>query len=624
MGTLLIDVLDSSGNRLGDGPVRDIQSVNITRELDGAGRVKIAASVSQRSIDLFRVERRVQIIHEDNDGSLRLIGQGIIELVNVDENPTGINLGIRGPDILDELRRKNTLRARVFNQATLQTVIDELIGLVPGWTADISSTIAGNTIDGRYDGASVLKALRDTVGRYGYHFRMSSDEKVVSISQFGENSGERAIKAEIITPAMIQNPKLLFVQALPQQTSTKDLVNWVIPVGAGEGTGAVSLEKSTRTSPYTIKSITGPDGTLQYYIEDTDSIATYGQIEKMLTAKQVAPLTNSDTDVINAANALYDAAAEWLQRNSNPIVTYAITVKNPKNNLLPGSKIHVNYKGQLETPSGLVDYLNIRGDFWIIKAIERVGLDQHAVDLEISNIDQKVMTTAEKIVESMESIELRDLKPDISSTTRSYVYNEEIAAADYPDPGSSAFSAIIPVEFTDATLAVQRVRFRLKTLPFRATSLGGEGSAHQHTIFSFLGGATAVTERLYTGFPASGGVSNVRLKGPAENLKSNFDDPAHTHTPKYGIHDDTVNPKEVTVLINGVDKTTELFGFTPLAPGGAALDVIADEGVLTNLFINAAGGLRQEHEIEIRCADQQGKVKATVEIFEDNQSVRIV
>ncbi len=418
---LWVDVLDADGNRLGDGPVTEIQSASVVRELDGAGTFTIRTMASARAISLLTNENRVKIYNEDA-GGVRLIGQGIIESLNVTESTPGVSLRISGPDILDELIRKTSLLARIFNQQTIQTVAETLIALVPGWTVDVDSAIASNKVDARYDGASVLKAFRDMVGRYGHHFRLSSDDKVVSISQFGVDSGLRVIKTEVITAKMIKDPNLLFVQRLPQTTESFDLVNWIIPLGAGEGTAALTLEKSTRTSPFTVQSIVGPDGNLQYYISDAVSVATYGQIEKILTVKQVAALTNSETDVINAANALYDAAAEWLTRHKDPVVRYGLTVKNAKENLLPGDKIHVNYKGQLITPKGeKVDYINIRDDFWVIKATERVGLEEHSVDLEISNIDQRMNSVAEQIVESMENIELRGLKPEISSTVRAYV-----------------------------------------------------------------------------------------------------------------------------------------------------------------------------------------------------------
>jgi hypothetical protein len=622
---LWVDVFNVAGTRLGDGPVSKIMSAEVNRQLDGAGTFTIRAPVSARSIALFTNENRVKIYGEDAAG-VRLLGQGIIETANITESTPGVFLRVSGPDILDELTRKNTLRARIFNQQTIQTVADALIALVSGWSVQVDAEIASNLVDARYDGASVLKAFRDLVGRYGYHFRLSTDDKVISISQFGEDSGLRVFKTQVITPAMIRNPELLFVQKLPQTTETNNLANWIIPLGAGEGVGQLTLETSTRTSPYTIQNMAGPDGTLQYYLSDAASVAAYGQIETIKMFKQIAALTNSDGDIENAANALYDAAAEWLIRNKDPVVLYGLTVKNAKENILPGDKIHVNYVGQIRTPQGeLVDYLNIRDDFWVMRAVERVGLEEHSVDLEISNVDQRASNVVEQVADSIESITLRDLKPEISSTVRSYVYDREIA---------SGFTAIIPIEFTDATLQLQRVRLRLKTSPFRATATAAEGQTsdsgtfHEHVMFTYQGGANPVTEVLYT-VRTSTGNPFARLKGPTQDIWTEQDRSTHTHDiPQadlvYGIADDTISPKNVTVWVNGVDKTTELFGFTPLAPAGANLDVVADVGVLSNLISGASGGLRQEHTIEIKCANQQGRVEAIIEIFEITQSVNIL
>lgn len=608
---LWVDVYNAAGDRLGDGPVWDIKSVEVNRQLDGTGTFVIEASVSARSLELLTNEKRVKIYNEDA-GGIRLLGQGIIETQAIVESPPGVSLRVTGPDILDELVRKNTLRSRLFSQSTIQTVADALIALVPGWSVDVDASIADNVVDARYDGASVLKAFRDLVGRYGHHFRLSSDSKVVSISQFGEDSGLRIIKTQVITPAMIRDPNLLFVQRLPQTTETSDLANWIIPLGAGEGIGQLTLEHSTRTTPFTIQSMAGPDGTLQYYLSDATSVAAYGQIEKILAFKQIAALSNSSTDIANAANALYDAAAEWLTRNKDPIVRYGLMVKNAKENVLPGDKIHINYKGRIITPDGAeVDYLSVRGDFWVMQAVETVNLDGQTVDLEIANVDQRNETVAEKVASSIESIELRDLKPEISASVRSYVYDREM---------DSTLSAVIPVEFTDATLQLQRVRFRLKTTPLRTNVTTSAGSAHTHAIFAFVGGAVTESEKRYTGFPGS---PQVAFKGPSKSLSTTNESPVHTHDPLFGIADDAVSPKTVTVLVDDVDVTTELFGFTPLAPTGANLDVLADVGVLTDLLIDAIGGLRQEHTIEVECTSQQGRVEATIEIFEINQSVNI-
>ena len=100
--------------------------------------------------------------------------------------------------------------------------------------------------------------------------------------------------------------------------------------------------------------------------------------------------------------------------------------------------------------------------------------------------------------------------------------------------------------------------------------------------------------------------------------------PAHTHAITYGITDDTAHPQSITVSVNGVNKTNDLFGSATLAPTNAAIDVVADAGVLTGLLNNASGGLRQEHDITIACGSGQGRVEVTVEVYEITQTIAVV
>lgn len=617
---LWIDVFNAAGVRQGSGPVHRVRTIEVNRQLDGAGTFSANVAVDAAAVNLLATEQRVKIYTEDALGK-RLVGQGIIENHQIAESAADINIRITGPDILDELARKNTLRARIFNQATVQTVASALIALVPDWSVSVDAAIASDLVDARYDGPSVLKAFRDLVKRYGYHFRLSSESKILTISQFGVDSGLRIFKTERITQAMIRDPNLLFVRRLPQKTDSKDLANWIVPLGAGEGVAALTLEKSTRTTPYTVQSIVGPDGNLEYYLSDSASIATYGQIETMKMFKQIAPLSNSETDIINAANALYDASVEWLTRHKDPVVRYGLAVVNAKENILPGDKIHLNYKGQLKTPSGeFIDYLSVRGDFWVMNAVETINLEGQSVAMEIANIDERENTVAEQVADSMENITLRTLKP-LTGVSKA-IYRDEIEIAD-------TFNATLFVDLTNATLSLQRVRFKLKTFPFRAQVTGNQAvTGHRHRVGDWIstGNASNETSRYNVAQDASGvGLFSLWIHTLAADPNADIwtidGGGGHNHPLLFDINDDSETPIEVTVFVNGVDKTTELFGFTPLAPAGGNLDVIADVGALTDLFINAAGGLRQEHEIEVRCASGQGRAKMVAEVYEVLQSI---
>lgn len=619
----------------------------------------------EQALTLLTNERRVRIYGETLDGTARVLGDGIIRQRNMTEQSGGVTLQVSGPDALDELKRVNTLLARTYRD-TVQNVVDVLLGLATGWTATVDASIASNTIDVRYDGVSVLAALQNIADRYGYHLRLSSSTaRTLEISEFGDDNGLRISKTEIVTTETIQNSELLMVQRLSQGQTSEQIYNWLLPIGAGEGTAALTLEKSTRTSPYTIQSTTAGDGRTLYYISDAASISTYGTIQKVGQFKEIAPNGNTNTDIVAAANALYDAAVEDLQRHTQQTEQYSVTVKNVQQTIQPGDKIHVDYKARVQTQSGFVDYLSIRDDFWILDVNETVSASGTSATLTISNVDQRITTPAEQMMNAIEQINLRNLQPTTTGSVRSYVYYDDMDGTN---------SVTIPIEFTTATLLLQRVRLRIQTRPLRSnvTAAAGGGnhshtvtipshshsvttSDHRHLMFSQRGTITpgfitdnnwitsandsgtsthdlilsttvsgiTGTAELWTR-DAGGGETTTSASGGG-STETSSESGTHTHDMTYGIFDNTgVTPVGVTVSVNGTDLTNDLFGQATLAPGGGFINRVADVTELTDAIQNASGGLQQVHDIEVACTSGQGRVQVTIEVYEITQTITII
>src|SRR3990172_2770260 len=186
------DIHDSADHRLGEGPIFAIRQAQVKRQLDGGGNLRATLiAADARAMALVQVGRIVKLWGEDH-GGVRLLGEGIISTARVTDDPSGTALVIDGPDLLEELKRKNTLLGRVFNQATLGTVAADLIGLVPGWTVAVDSTISADLVDARFDGVNVLKAFTEIAKRYGIHIRMSDQySRQLEVGSFGEDSGLR-------------------------------------------------------------------------------------------------------------------------------------------------------------------------------------------------------------------------------------------------------------------------------------------------------------------------------------------------------------------------------------------------------------------------------------------------
>lgn len=641
---LWIDILDGSNNRLGDGPIWTLKQGQVKRALDGAGSLRATLVASDpRAVALAQVGRVLQLWGED-PGGVRLLGEGIIANIRVSDDPTGVSLILDGPDVLEELKRKNTLLGRVYNQERLADVCDDLIGLVPGWSVVVDSSIASQLVDARFDGMKVLAAFQEIAKRYGHHLRASQQSsRTLEIGPFGAASGLRAQKVETINPEALRNPDLLMVQRIQRDTvrESNNFYNVLVPLGAGEGTAALTLEKSTRNTPYPIQTLTGPDGRTLHYLAttnypsggytdfrtDPEAVVRVGQF------KEVAPLSNSEPDIVNAANALYDAAAAELERASVVQEIYGLTVVNVRENIQPGDTVAIDYIGQVLTNGQPLTYLAVRGDFYVLGATERVTLEGRDVQLQISNVDKFPQTEAELMFDTVEQMRLRNLKPNITGgPPATYVFDRELAPS---------FPADVPIEITDAVTELLRARLRIRTSPFRSTvstavtasgggvattSGGGGGGTSTSEIQDQPGGLPVVTgpEHQNTGTIFHNHVVGDHRHGvtlPSHTHSVTI--PSHTHdvTITYAIADDTETPEGITVWFQSEDVTEALFGAASLAPTGGAINQVADAGALADLLRNASGGLRQLHTLEIQCTGGQGRVEVIVELFQTTQTI---
>jgi hypothetical protein len=621
---LWADVYDAAGNRLGAGPVLTLTSASVTRALDGAGSVSVSAPLADdRARSLLTNERRIRIFVE-HDGTTRELGRGIIRKVDVGATSSGWSLSADGPDSFDELKRVNVLLNRQYSDQAVSSIVNSLVGLA-SWTATNDSGM-GNT-SARFDGASILKALQELANNKGYHIRLGTSPGVVEFGAFGTDTGLRLVNPERAGYDLYSNDQILLIERVSLAMETEAVANWLLPVGAGEGNAALTLAKSTRTTPYTIQSTTGPDGKTLYYLSDATSITAYGQIQKVGTFKDIAPLSNSDADVTLAANALYDAAAAWLERYSVRQDTYRVTCRKARTNIRPGDKVRLIYKGVIDREDGSSTYLDIDEVMWVMKVTEKIGLEGVTTALEISTVDKYQEDSATLVLGALEAIEIRNLKVQPYPSSRSYVRYEEM---------DSTHSVIVPIKVTDATLDVTRVQFTMITRPLRATAKAAKdgggtttssGGSYSDTLTSGLyedwnGGDPVVTGPAYQNTSSLANHNHVvgdhRHTLTISIPNHTHTTPNHTHDIDYGIYDDNLHPQTISVWINGINRTAALGG--TWAASNAPVTVELD---ITEYITGASGGLRQEHEIEIRCASGQGTVETLVEIFEIVQAINL-
>lgn len=378
---LWADVFDSSTGKRLEGPV-SLRRAQVSRVLDGAGKVEIEAQLlDTRARTLFQNQRRVAIYVESN-GIIRRVGDGYVTNRTRASTPSGLPLSISGSDLLDELKRKSTLPGRVLN-SSLQSGCDLLAGLA-GWSVNFSGSNAA-TLSLQFDGDSVLDALIKTVNSVGAHLRVGVDTRTIDVGSFGETTAAVATNLRVNAAEINNNATLLLIDTIQISDRSDEVVNWLIPFGGSEGADRVTLQYAARPGIFTM---TGPDGSTLHGITADDSITTYGQFEKVRVFNEVRRLTPDSAGQIAASNNLYDFARAWLDRQSQIITTYKLTCKKPDVTVRPGDKVRVFYSGLVKNQLGEDDaFMEIDEAFYVIRASESID-ESATLELDVSSVDR--------------------------------------------------------------------------------------------------------------------------------------------------------------------------------------------------------------------------------------------
>jgi len=627
------DVYDASGNKLGDGPVDTLTSVSIKRRLDAKGSIELSFPLTdKRANELIQNERRIRV-YAEIDATVRELGRGIIRRISKSDAQSGAVITASGPDDMEELTFPSLGRNRAYPEQALLAIIDNLVAEASGWSAIVDSGLGDYAV--RFDNGNPLQAIIQIAEDKGLHIRPSLTAKSIDFGAFGTSTGLVAFgRMTNITAEIEQNDLILPVERIQIKDDTRGVVNWLVPVGGGDGDAAVTLKEAydagNRTIvngyPYNIQQVT-INGRTEYAISDAGSISTYGQIEKNPVKFDIVPISNSKANLTLASESVYDAATAWLQRNSVKLTTYTINCRKPRQTLRPGDKITLDYKGYIRREDkSETGFLDIRGEFWIMEVEERVSTSGVSLALTIANIDKHQQDMQDVVVGALESVELNNVRIQPYPNVWGYVYQRQM---------DSTHSAIVPVRVDDSVLSVHRCSLFIKTRPFRTTASAAKsggasattsagGGDHNHRMFratSGPGGSTDVSP--YYPYAAKsfdgGGLSIFNFYGPTgvsdlwteDSSGDHTHDitlPNHTHELDYGINDDTDYPDSVGIKINGVDRTSALGG--PWGIGGTAIDIELDIAE----YIEAEATFQKQHEVEIFCASGQGEVEVDVEM----------
>ena len=453
-----IDVETSAGAKVGLGPITSASNFRFTSRIDRSGdfSFELAASDPKASaIQRKRVIRAYAILN----GQRVNVGSGVIDLVERDVQPDGtVILRVSGNDLLRELTYRSVLNLKLYdnNEPVSQAVaLSAVEGYAPaGWTFVPDGSPPNNSVYAYFGGESVLSAILKIADKTYSHFVGGLDRTVTFLSDFTP-SGVRAIQAK---GNLVANT--CAITSLVQKTDVADFVSRVYARGSGNSEVQLTLRATSRTAPagYTLNAA-------QNYIEHDASVATYGVIERQVDFRDIGPIENTATDIQSAANALFDAALETLQRRSTELEqeTYSLQVEGCSQLLRPMQTIRVAYR-DLSAGLNINDDLNILEATW---QVDNKGVQ--TTNLVVSNVDRWPRSDVGVIVDGIEQGHVYQALQQLNANSYTIAHLKHIDDTE---------TATIDLDLGNEVTQVQQIlmRFRLKAFESTVRSVGGASS----------------------------------------------------------------------------------------------------------------------------------------------------
>lgn len=596
-----IEILDANNLPLSGGSIGNVLQLNDTKSLDAIGSLSFQMPAGDRKARYIQSGTKFDV-YDQTDGYL---GRYLFRSKTItDNNGQGI-LQVECYDALKELTERTVGFNRNYNFENIDVIIGEILDIV-GFSSNVTDT--GTSLIS-LQGESILRAVDELRDRRGVHYRLDFDKTtsvpILDFGPFGDISDVKfeQVKGQIQASAQ-QNTKLAIITSARIIEESDDIFNRVFPLGFGQGVSQLTIQNAT-LGTYAIQEYTNADGSISYYIEDTDSINSYGIKERILSLPNIRPLTNSDINVINAANALKLTAETYLQKHLIPRKEYELTVVGLREELLPGQIIDVRY---VQSRNG-VNYIDIDGQFWVMDVTRnRSSSGNRTFNIRIANVDQRRTTDQDVIVDVVR--DLNSINVHIPATlaySEAGPYTERVLGDANP---VSRINADFTLRYGPEVLYLNRCLVRFSTSPLRASAAG---AAHNHLMFA--------QPSAYTGVPAltrgttvcadtdtgSGGLINVVLdfyslpSTPLYTFQAGGSDAV-----EYGLFEDTETPESIGIMLNGTDITFEVNNGSYYAVGGGNITAEID---ITDYLLEASGGFRQVHTVTFYALGGRGNIQ---------------
>lgn len=197
------------------------------------------------------------------------------------------------------------------------------------------------------------------------------------------------------------------------------------PVKIGEQ--KLTIQRSNRSTPYTRSYLSAKK---MWYIEDATSVTTYGRRRKTISFPEINPLTTSDSDILNAANTLYDISAAYLTNKKDPSPAYEIELNySMAEQLVPnvmfqiGTIIYLKYDGYVypQNPEELPSYSSLNELFLVTGfEMEINSGDNYKLKLQVTRNPEMSLGFVDVVSDALADIKKFSVRQTPSLTYRTW------------------------------------------------------------------------------------------------------------------------------------------------------------------------------------------------------------
>jgi len=352
-----IDIEDSAGVKLGDGPIVTAQAWEDTARLSRAGIFRFTMPAGDPRAALCQAKRRARC-YARIDGAVTEVGAGIIDKTRIlVDNQGQARLEVSGDDLLRELTYTQVGQLAIDDGAGGPDTSGpaDIIALSPaGWSLDVVNgyNVTLKSIMHTFEGESTLAAFCKLAEITGERFRLGSGKKLIWMQNDQADSGLRAVQGG--DPVSLEsNTTVCLIQSLDEEQDSYDAyVGRVYAYGVGSGEARVTLDgAATGYAGYLI----GND-TKGFYLQHTATWIAYG-IERYQSFKDV-----------DNAGTLAELAYEWIRRQLTPARSYRLSVAKLDAALAVGSTMRVIYKRMVDGYLAL----DVDDDLVVLEATRRM------------------------------------------------------------------------------------------------------------------------------------------------------------------------------------------------------------------------------------------------------------